>query len=260
MFPLDSGKLWHFVRASREKSPCASPCPTPPLLTITPFPHLNAPLSAAVESDVVGYTTITTDAGWNMLGVNFDGLEKGADGQPVPVSFNDVLSGDFSENDQIQCFKKDGTGFGVYRYSGGEWWVRRGVSADTEPIESGAAFWLKTELPTVVTIKGSVCKENAEFSSELPGYYQLIALNAPFDFKVNGTNVSWTGLKTDDQIQYMDSQTGNLTILRYNERTAKWMKSRSDVADVTIPMGASFWLSVQNEDVKFSVSPKATNL
>ena len=31
----------------------------------------NAPLTAAVESDIVGYTTITPSSTWTLLGINF---------------------------------------------------------------------------------------------------------------------------------------------------------------------------------------------
>ena len=192
-----------------------------------------------------------TNAGWNMLGVNFDGL-NGAKEATVTASLNEVLSGDFSTGDQVQCYDQS-TGMLVpYSYRDGSWWYGRN-SADVRPISSGTAFWLQTAHPIAVTIKGAVYKQYAEFASELRGY-QLVTPDAPLALELNGNNVTWENLSAQDEIQIAD-ENGRLNVYWYDINAQRWMFGRTP-ADVTIQPGQSFWLKTSNPGVKFSISKK----
>ena len=211
LFPLDSGKLWHFVRASREKSPCASPCPTPPLLTITPFPHLNAPLSAAVESDIVGYTTIEMQAGkWYQIGTPFVALED-ANGQET---LNDLLSTGFSDGDVAYIFDS-----ATKMYSNAYTWDSSGNSGAgwytglllpipaTEVVPPGSAIFIHKLTNGTVAFKGKV-QSGVEVSlgSDSGDAWDQIVCVYPKDCSVN--DIEWSNMNVGDELHVYDPESG----------------------------------------------------
>ena len=226
--------------------PSRHPQPLPPQ-------HLNAPLFAAIETDIVGYATIKTQAGWNMLAINFENLSSDG-GEDSPISINTVLSGNFQEGDYVQCFDKSTGVFTTYKWtpSKNEWCVGRN-SADDFPVRPGTAFWLLTEGRSVpVTVRGAVYKDSINIESDLQGY-QMMAADVPYELELNGANVVWTNLSERDEIQVNDPVTGTPYTYQYSTSRGKWMLGRQ-VADVKIGVGRSFWLKTARTPVSVSVN------
>lgn len=203
----------------------------------------NGRLNAAVESDIVGYTTITTQAGYNMMGCVFKGLGS------ETVSLNDLLTGDFVAGDQVQLYVAATGGYTLYTYNATSGWMNGRVSADDRPVALGDSFWLYTPGREVtVTVKGAVSADNFTYTS-VQGL-QMVASTLPLPLEINGA--TWTGLSNGDQIQVANTS-GGYTIYTYSTATGKWMQGRVP-ADVTIPVGSSMWLNTATAGVTLTVS------
>lgn len=201
---------------------------------------LASPLSAAVESDVVGYTTITTKPGFNMQGVVFQGL----DGRET-IALDELMSGDFQVEDQVQVYDVATSGYTIYTYQGPErgWMAGREPSSEV-PVKAGDSFWLKTQDSVEVSFAGSVRKGNFRYES-VKGI-QMVSANFPIEFALNDESgmVKWSGVQEDDQIQIYDGTTG-YTIYTYSQRVGKWLQGR-DPTDVRIPVGVSMWMKCKS--------------
>ena len=197
---------------------------------------LNAPLSAAVESDVVGYTTITTNPGFNMLGVTFVGLNETEE-----VSFDALVDGEFRDGDQIQVYSVE-EGYTVYNFSNQAWRVGR-EPASNYPVKAGTGFWLSTpERSVEVTLKGAVRQGDYLFKT-VKGT-QMFAAGFPIDISLsNGDkNVAWTGFQNGDEIQWLDENGYEVSIYR----DGGWRDGRAPSSKV-IPAGASVWLTTSTD-------------
>ncbi len=202
---------------------------------------LNGRLNAAVESDVVGYTTITTNAGYNMMGCVYKGLGS------ETISLNDLLVGEFIAGDQVQLYSSTG-GYTIYTYNATTGWMNGRVPADNRPLTVGDSFWLYTPNREVaVTIKGAVSTKDFTYTS-IQGL-QMVANSLPVDVKIN--EIAWSGLTNNDQLQ-VKTLTG-YTIFTYSTATNKWMQGRAP-ADVTISAGSSVWLTTANAGVTMTVA------
>ena len=193
---------------------------------------------AAVESDIVGYTTITTNPGFNMQGVVFQGLEGEAE-----VSFNDLLIGEFRDGDQIQVYVQDGSmgTYDVYTFLDGRGWtIGRGSSADDSPVHVGTAFWLNTPNREVkVTIKGSVTRGDWVYLAKKGT--QMLASALPVEIPLNpkDSSVVWTGFHDGDQIQWLN-ELGGYDTSSYKD--GQWTSGRGAISTKVIPVGSSVWL------------------
>ena len=201
---------------------------------------LNAPLFAAVESDVVGYSTVTTSADFTMLGVVFKGLSEGSS------SLNDIISGDFAEEDQIQLYDRD-SGYRVYSYYNGSW-VDGDFNPLTFPVEPGTAFWLVTPGRTVtVTLKGAI--PTGDYRYESRSGLQMVSPHIPVALDLNN-GVKWGGALTEnDEIQV---RVGNsYRVFPYYD--GKWVDGNFMPLTEKIPVGTSIWLKTQNAGVTMTV-------
>lgn len=197
---------------------------------------LVSPASAAVESDVVGYTTITTSADFTMLGVVF----KGFDGEALPL--NEIVSGAFVDGDQIQIYDRD-SGYKLYRYYNNDW-VGGDFLPATTPIEPGTAFWLKTsERAVEVTLKGAVPTGNYSYVSK--SGFQMVSPNSPIAFNLN-EDIEWgEGLVNSDQIQVRSGNSYQI----YRYYNGAWVGGDFMPVTTKIPVGSSIWLNTQNAGV-----------
>ena len=198
--------------------------------------NLNPRLDASVESDIVGYTTITTTPGFNMVGVVFNGL----DGKEVPLS--EIVNGDFQDGDEIQVYKKGG-GYVAYTYwkdFGG--WLDGNFEAAREALPLGTAFWQKTPGRSIpVTLKGAVA--TGEYKYESVAGLQMIALGIPKAFDLNDDLV-WSGLTDGDEIQIRDGS--SYVSYTYWKDFGGWLDGNFNKADKSVPVGASLWLKTSN--------------
>lgn len=207
----------------------------------------NAPLFAAVESDVVGYTTITTNPGFNMQGVVFQGLEG-----KETIALDDLMSGEFQVGDQAQVY--DGSGYTIYTYRGPEYgWMAGRKPASEVPVKAGDSFWLNTPDRSVeVTFAGSV--KSGDFRYEAIEGMQMVSADFPIEFALNDETgrVTWTGVQTGDQIQVLAAGTG-YTVYTYSQSAGKWLKGRNPT-DARIPVGASMWMKCNSAGVVLQVA------
>ena len=239
-------------------------CP-PPLLTITPFPHLNAPLSAAVESDTVGYTTIEITQDFALLGVSFMGLTPQSE---TTMPINEFLDGTFVEGDQIQVLNPETQQYEIAAWNAelSLWCTSRRGSATTTPspvvLTLGDAIWLKTsattEKPIEITAKGRVCTAALEY--KLGNRYQLLSFPAFESLAVNSPKLTWTGLKHGDQLQVLGPN-GQYEIAAWNAELNLWTTSRRGNPTTTpstleIPgySGAWFVSSGENAMCSFDIT------
>ncbi|MEG2724952.1 MAG: hypothetical protein RR982_03775, partial [Kiritimatiellia bacterium] len=109
--------------------------------------HQNAPLnaSAAVESPIVGYQTISLTQKFTLVGINFSPLT--AKDAPAPCLLNDVISGDFVHGDQIQIQNGNGYKLAGWNSSLKKWCktTADGIVSDiVSPLEitPGVGFWV----------------------------------------------------------------------------------------------------------------------
>ena len=188
-----------------------------------------------------------------MLGVPFSDLGDSS----TQVSFNDVLSGDFENGAQIQCYNPETGVFDrIYTYSEtyGEWRLGWGSADDDSAlVEPGVAFWLKTSTAIPITLKGAVAATTVDFTSPASGY-KMIAAEAPIEFNLNGENVNWEGLKPGDQLQFIKD--GEM-VVRYYSSSGKWAENGWGTIEAkdSIPIGTSFWL-LADPGIRLRVSPK----
>ena len=215
--------------------------------------NLNGRLSAAVESDVVGYTTITTAPGFNMVGCVFNGL----DGNPKDIS--DLIRGDFQQGDEVQVYNNpninpsvDGSvPYRLYKYNAEEkvWKLGRRPSSES-PIYPGESFWLKTPDRAVdVTTIGAVKTLNPSYTGREG--IQMVSLPAPVRFSLN--DAKWENLTDGDQVQRRKAD-GSYYLYKYNAETQTWKRGRYPLTDDDdIKVGEAFWLNVSNPNVKLTV-------
>ena len=211
-----------------------------------PPPQINAPLFAAVESDIVGYTTVTTNPGFNMQGVMFVGLSS-AD----TISFNELLEGDFKTGDEIQVLNSQG-GYDGYSFREGSGWiVGRGASADTKPVAAGVGFWLSTPGRSVeITFKGAVAK--GDYLYKAKEGVQMITSALPVSVPLVPTNdsVVWSGFQDNDEIQWLN-ESGGYDGSIY--RNGMWTEGRGTPSAKSIPLGAAVWLKVAGNGATLAI-------
>lgn len=200
---------------------------------------LASPLSAAVESDVVGYTTITTQPGFNMQGVVFQGLN----GRET-IALDELMSGDFQVEDQVQVYDVATSGYTIYTYRGPEYgWMAGQRPSSAVPVKAGDSFWLKTQGSVKASFAGSVRKGNFRYESVVGT--QMVSVNFPVEFALNDESgmVKWANVQDGDEIQVYDGN--GYTIYRYSQFVGKWVEGQN-LADVRIPVGASIWMKCKS--------------
>ena len=205
----------------------------------------NAPLTAAVESDIVGYTTITTNPGFNMQGVVFQGLAS------ETTTLDELLSGDFQTGDEVQVYANGA--YTIYQYLTGTGWMMGRKPASQVPVKAGDSFWLKTpERSIEVTFKGAVKK--GDFRYVAGAGSQMVSADIPVAFALNDDtgSVTWANVKTGDQIQVLTA-TGGYQIYTYSQSTGKWLEGRVPTT-LKVPVGSSIWLNVQEAGASLQVA------
>ena len=221
-----------------------------------PPPQKNAPLSAAVESDIVGYTQIELKEGLNLVACSFEPLQasEGADIQ-------DFLKGAFEYNDTVLFYGP--SGYTTYYYTPALWgkdWEELGIAGWGDANEqivsrqmaAGDAFWLEVKTAKTITIAGKVRLIDQTIQCQ-PGL-GLVAVAFPIDIDLS-KDVEFSGFTKNDQLMvYADdgnyetySYSTNLYDSEWNE-TGKpgWGDLNEQAVEIKIPRNTSFWVSVAN--------------
>ena len=223
-------------------------------------PHKNAPLSAAVESDVVGYTTVELTTKFTLVALNFSSLEGN---ETIPV--NEVISGDFVNGDQLQIQDTEG-GYTILYWKNNNGWY--GAGTDTIPatleVARGTGMWVVSqtaseETPLTVQLAGAVNLTDTLNITDFGNRYLIASSGLPVNTTVNGNLFVWENMTDGDQLQLPDGE-GGYTILQW--RDGHWYGAgagnNNPPATLVIPKESGFWLYASNPAAKLKVLP--TNL
>ena len=208
-----------------------------------PPPQKNAPLSAAVESDTVGYTTIEMEGGgWYIVGNPFEELPDMETGEKVSTfTLNERFTG-FSSGDIIYLLSSDGTYLPRFWIETAEFkgWSKANVPLpnfldNTEyPVET--AVYIHKNTPGVITLSGRVSSRTLEFAQEKSfnrariedgrateaPTWQLVCL--PYPDKRTISDYTWTGCSKGDVLYYV-SPDGTISQRFWNTNTNSWSVS-----------------------------------
>ena len=169
---------------------------------------LNAPLSAAVESDTVGYTTIEMQAGkWYQIGNPFVELEDGA----VPT-INTVFNTGFSDGDMAYIYNAGANGYSTVcqwgTLGGATGWLNLAtITLDTTPLVAGQAVFIHKASAGEVILRGRVSEVTSlPFGSEDGNSWARIVCVHPTERSLN--EMKWSAMADGDQAYIYDSATG----------------------------------------------------
>ena len=203
-----------------------------------PPPQKNAPLSAAVESDTVGYTTIEMEAGkWYQVGNPFVEL----DDNDAP-RVNDVLNAGFSEGDQLYIYDpitavykttlvwgKDGDAEG--------WLDGWDMLDQTTQIPAGQGVFIHKKIAGTVTFRGKVEAKESSFGVDGVTTWNSVVSVYPTVTSIN--EVSWSNIDDGDEIYIYDSEQSLFT------KTRKWG---------SLPNGERGWLNDWGDGLETEIS------
>ena len=171
---------------------------------LTGLLFLNDPLFAAVESDIVGYTTITMEAGkWYQVGVPFEQL-NGA----TSYNISEVFSKGFSDGDMLFVMDPTTCAYPVVRkwrtVNGTSGWGKVAIpKLEDATIDAGEAVLINKKTTGDVTFIGKV---NSLAKSVISGdnAWSLVALQYPTEVAIN--SLKWSGIENNDMLFVMDPE------------------------------------------------------
>ena len=224
------------------------------------------------SENVVGYTKVTVQPGFNLLGSSF--VQVGS-GEALDISDAVKVSGLNGLDEGLEKFVTTlkvwtGTSYDAYGYVNAEeaaawewpeaadkWLLEDMTDIATVPVPAGNGFWVKAAQTGTITLIGQV-PAAAETSINVTPGFSLIS--CPYakdiniqDIKVNGLNgldealekfvtiiKVWTGTSYDTY-GYVNAE--EAAAWEWPEAADKWLlEDMTDIADVTIPAGAGFWI------------------
>lgn len=222
-------------------------------------PHLNARLSAAVESDVVGYTTIEMEAGkWYMVGCPFVTLDE----NEAP-KVNEVFTNGFAPGDVLMILNSE-----TSRYSNSAYWIpEKGwcdlpIAAIATPIETtlpaGQAVYIhKGTTASVMTVSGKVEAKEVTFGSENGSSWAQVAPVWPVSQSIN--TFKWTGLNDGDVLMILDPVTQTYSDSAYWVNDKGWcnlpIAAIAEPVDTVLTAGQAAYINKKSAG-KASVSNK----
>ena len=231
---------------------------------LTGLLFLNVPLFAAVESDIVGYTTITLKPGYNMVNPCFNDLtsEEGILLDDFLPGTTEGLSASNSLVNATKILRWTGTTYNtyyLYKASRGTsdldyHWVDLAGAVDTCRVKPGDAIWIvqpRTAADVNVTLAGSVPNDISQTHTIVPGM-NMIGSGFTAEWDLNNCGIDWATVgKASNSLLVADSVQlwSNGTYTTYylykasrgeSELNYKWVKLDSTLAD-PIPVGAGVW-------------------
>lgn len=251
------------------------------LLVATALAGMN--LCAAVESGVVGYTTVELKPGFNMIAVNFEDLtdSEGISIQELfPGTTAGLTGGTLETGDKIMIYS-EGTYTTHYLYhtsvpipalqaNNGKW--IDGTTPSTHKFRNGDAFWYNlvgTE-PVSISIAGAVSVVAEQEINIVPGF-NMLGGAFPTTFNPNslGTefwaNSGATGgtLETGDKIMVYSEGAYTTYYLYYSSvpvpalqaNNWKWIKGTApvDVSEEVLAVGKGVWYNHNGEGFTLSL-------
>ncbi len=205
----------------------------------------NGRLNAAVESDVVGYTTITMEAGkWYQVGTPFVNLDESA--QP---KINTVFTSGFGAGDTLSVYNPATSLYTTYHWNtnNSAWCAsKRPTAAAVDVIlPTGKAVFINKAVAGEVTLSGKVSfAEATEFGSATGNAWDQIVCVYPETIKLN--EIIWTGLASGDTLSIYDTETALYTTYHWNTTKSAWCASKRPTAaavDVNVPAGQALFIN-----------------
>ena len=185
----------------------------------------NAPLFAAVESDIVGYTTIQMDAGkWYQVGAPFVALD-GAETVPL----NEVFNQGFQSNDRLMVFDAETSGYQapLYWVESKNAWCNSPVALIAQPtdlrLSPGQAVYISKQTTSTVTFSGKVEIVEVPFGRDGGETWDQVAPVWPAKCAIN--DFRWSGLRSGDRLMILDSEQGEYLAPLY------WVESKNAWCD-----------------------------
>ena len=212
--------------------------------------HKNAPLSAAVESDVVGYTTIELTKKFTLVGINFSSL-NGDDALPI----REAVSGEFGEGDQLQIQNEYGS-YIVLEWKNGQWYGLDSDTPATVEVRRGTGVWIVSntaskESPVRAVVQGAVNLSDS-LTTDFGNSFVIAAAGLPVDTTPNSNLFKWEGVKDGDNLQ-IPNEYGSYTVLQWE--AGQWVGDNSTPATAKIPKESAIWLISSSPDAKVIIDP-----
>lgn len=222
--------------------------------------------TAAVESDIVGYTNIECKSGLSLLSSTFESL-----GSAEAVNIQDFIQGVFEEGDSLMFYKQGG-GYDTYVYFselydedwnsiGKPGWGNMDGQIVNREIKPGDAFWVNVKTAKTLTLKG-VVKATAQ-SIDCGKGLNLVASAFPKALDAN-KDLIFSGITEGDSLMIYKQGGGYDTYVYFSElydenweSTGKsgWGNMDGQAVDVAIPANTAFWVVAQNPLTKVIQSP-----
>lgn len=201
-----------------------------------PSAHLNGRLSAAVESDVVGYTTVALPLGYSLVGLPFDSLNG-----KTSLSIQDISIENSQVGDVIQYWENDLLQSATYRIRNGVsgWW-KSFTELSTKTFSPGEGFWVRKNAEGNLTFSGKLVDLDKVTTITEAGKFVLISPKLPKEYAVN--DILFEGISTGDQIQYWDGD--KLVSLTYRSRgdITGWWSNFTTLSDKVFAPTEGFYL------------------
>ena len=224
-----------------------------------------------VSSNIVGYNKLTLQAGYNLLGNNWN-LVGGEDGNVTDVLDAKDLSGLDSQGNftsQIQIWEGDGYAFyGWAGYVGDATYDYKWLNQSTlEPVDlpapKGTAFWIKAGAAADVTFSGEVAT-NETYTIQVSAGYNLLANPFPETIsiqQIQSENLSGLDAQGNFTSQLQLWEGDGYAFYGWAGYTGdpaydyKWlnMSTLEPATGVNIDIGTGFWIKTgSNANIDFT--------
>ena len=215
----------------------------------------NAPLFAAVESDIVGYTTIQMDAGkWYQVGNPFVELDTNG----ASTKLNELLADGFSDGDTVSIYLTNEDRYEMFSWrsagaAGPGWYLGRSSSLTDAEVPVGQAMFIhKGTGSNEVVFSGKVSEtEVVEFGSTEGESWNQVVCVYPQTKKLN--DFAWAGLADKDTVSvYLPEEDRYEMYTWRNAGTedAGWYLGRSSVpTDTEIQVGQALFINKHSKGI-----------
>ena len=192
----------------------------------------NGRLNAAVESDIVGYTTITMEADkWYIVGNPFVALD-GSDTCTINGAF---VGAGFAKNDILYVLQPDGVFVPNYWNQANSGWSKHKIlwQEDTTQYPNSTAVYLYKASAGSLTFAGKVSSVAVDVGDEAGNAWSLTSFVCPEEKKLN--QYTWTGFAANDLLYTMDDA-GVFTPHYWNQANSGWSKHKILWQENTTPL------------------------
>ena len=184
--------------------------------------NLNGRLSAAVESDIVGYTTVSMEADkWYLLGCPFVALD-GA----TTYKVNEVFGGTaFATGDVLYLLQENGTFTPHYWNTANSGWSTHRVlwKENTTDYPISTAVYLNKKTSGSITFAGKVASTELEVGAEDGNAWSLTSFVYPEERTLD--DYAWGAFESGDLLYTMNAE-GVFTPHYWNASTQGWSLHR----------------------------------